>query len=160
MHGCASKTHSTSQARFIELSLSVLQHSPTFPWKLLIIILSTKITGRLTGFGMKTLIIGTLSHMHWFLLLTFKLFTYFVVSVKFISFSLQSFQLKKVVYFWYSWEMNQQFNVGYYDSSSLDGNTQTIASKNIVSERSRRQKLSDKLLALREAVPKISKVFH
>ncbi|KAI5557619.1 hypothetical protein BDE02_18G116300 [Populus trichocarpa] len=58
----------------------------------------------------------------------------------------------------YSWEMNQQFNVGYYDSSSLDGNTQTIASKNIVSERSRRQKLSDKLLALREAVPKISKL--
>ncbi|KAG6740064.1 hypothetical protein POTOM_057698 [Populus tomentosa] len=58
----------------------------------------------------------------------------------------------------YSWEMNQQFNVGYYDSSSPDGNTQTIASKNIVSERSRRQKLSDKLLALREAVPKISKL--
>ncbi|KAF9662959.1 hypothetical protein SADUNF_Sadunf18G0108400 [Salix dunnii] len=57
-----------------------------------------------------------------------------------------------------NWETNQQFTVGNSDSSSPDENTQTIASKNIVSERSRRQKLSDKLLALREAVPKISKL--
>ncbi|KAJ6731989.1 TRANSCRIPTION FACTOR SCREAM2-RELATED [Salix purpurea] len=59
----------------------------------------------------------------------------------------------------YSWETNQQFSVGCSDSSSPDENTdQTIASKNIVSERSRRKKLSDKLLALREAVPTISKL--
>uniref|UniRef100_A0A6N2N0D8 BHLH domain-containing protein n=1 Tax=Salix viminalis TaxID=40686 RepID=A0A6N2N0D8_SALVM len=58
----------------------------------------------------------------------------------------------------YSWETNQQFSVGCSGSSSPDENTQTIAAKNIVSERSRRQKLSEKLLALREAVPNISKL--
>ncbi|KAF9662958.1 hypothetical protein SADUNF_Sadunf18G0108300 [Salix dunnii] len=58
----------------------------------------------------------------------------------------------------YSWETNRQFSIGYPDSISQDQNTQTVASKNIVSERRRRQKLSDKLLALREAVPKISKL--
>ncbi|KAH8506275.1 hypothetical protein Peur_044481 [Populus x canadensis] len=54
---------------------------------------------------------------------------------------------------------NQQFNLGSNDSSATDGTTSTISSKNIVSERSRRKKLSDKLLALREAVPKISKLY-
>ncbi|CAK7345694.1 unnamed protein product [Dovyalis caffra] len=44
-----------------------------------------------------------------------------------------------------------------YDSSLLDGAASTIASKNMDSERKRRKKLNDKLLALREAVPKISK---
>eukprot|EP00258_Populus_trichocarpa_P043233 XP_024459252.1 transcription factor bHLH35 isoform X2 [Populus trichocarpa] len=58
----------------------------------------------------------------------------------------------------FSWATNQQFNLGSNDSSATDGTTSTIFSKNIVSERSRRKKLSDKLLALREAVPKISKM--
>ncbi|XP_024459252.2 transcription factor bHLH35 isoform X2 [Populus trichocarpa] len=58
----------------------------------------------------------------------------------------------------FSWATNQQFNLGSNDSSATDGTTSTIFSKNIVSERSRRKNLSDKLLALREAVPKISKM--
>ena len=45
-----------------------------------------------------------------------------------------------------------------YDSSSADGAASAIASRNTVSERNRRKKLNDKLFALREAVPKISKV--
>ena len=45
-----------------------------------------------------------------------------------------------------------------YDSSSPDGAASAIASRNTVSERNRRKKLNDKLFALREAVPKISKV--
>ncbi|XP_061965015.1 transcription factor bHLH35-like [Populus nigra] len=57
-----------------------------------------------------------------------------------------------------SWATNRQFNLGSNDSSATDGTTSTIISKNIVSERSRRKKLSDKLFALREAVPKISKL--
>ncbi|KAI9392320.1 hypothetical protein POPTR_006G074700v4 [Populus trichocarpa] len=60
--------------------------------------------------------------------------------------------------FRHSWATNQQFNLGSNDSSATDGTTSTIFSKNIVSERSRRKNLSDKLLALREAVPKISKM--
>ena len=45
-----------------------------------------------------------------------------------------------------------------YDSSSADGAASAIASRNTVSERNRRKKLNDKLFALREAVPKITKV--
>jgi hypothetical protein len=45
-----------------------------------------------------------------------------------------------------------------YDSSSPDGAASASASRNTVSERNRRKKLNDKLYALREAVPRISKV--
>ncbi|CAK7345698.1 unnamed protein product [Dovyalis caffra] len=56
-----------------------------------------------------------------------------------------------------SWAMDQA-STQCYDSSLLDGAASTIASKNMDSERKRRKKLNDKLLALREAVPKISKL--
>jgi hypothetical protein len=68
------------------------------------------------------------------------------------------FSTEKNILIRHSSATNQQFNLGSNDSSATDGTTSTISSKNIVSERSRRKKLSDKLLALREAVPKISKV--
>jgi hypothetical protein len=45
-----------------------------------------------------------------------------------------------------------------YDSSSPDAAASASASRNTVSERNRRKKLNDKLYALREAVPRISKV--
>ncbi|XP_011017678.1 PREDICTED: transcription factor bHLH35-like isoform X2 [Populus euphratica] len=56
-----------------------------------------------------------------------------------------------------SWEMNQT-SCQIYDSSSPDGAASALASRNTVSERNRRKKLNDKLYALREAVPRISKL--
>uniref|UniRef100_A0A3N7G8G8 BHLH domain-containing protein n=1 Tax=Populus trichocarpa TaxID=3694 RepID=A0A3N7G8G8_POPTR len=56
-----------------------------------------------------------------------------------------------------SWAMDQASS-HYYDSSSPDEAASAIASKNTVSERNRRKKLNDKLLELRQAVPKISKL--
>ncbi|CAK7345702.1 unnamed protein product [Dovyalis caffra] len=56
-----------------------------------------------------------------------------------------------------SWATNQASTKS-YDSSSPDGAASIRATKNIDSERKRRKKLNDKLLALREAVPKISKL--
>lgn len=49
---------------------------------------------------------------------------------------------------------------GSYDSSSPDGAgaASSPASKNIVSERNRRQKLNQRLFALRSVVPNITKV--
>ncbi|CAK7345712.1 unnamed protein product [Dovyalis caffra] len=60
----------------------------------------------------------------------------------------------------YSWATEDlQFNLGYHDSSLPDGAaSSTIAPKAVVSERNKRKKLNDKLLALREAVPKISRL--
>ncbi|CAK7345715.1 unnamed protein product [Dovyalis caffra] len=60
----------------------------------------------------------------------------------------------------YSWATEDlQFNLVYHDSSLPDGTASgTTAPKNVVSERNRRKTLNDKLLALREAVPKISKL--
>ncbi|KAJ6958564.1 hypothetical protein NC653_040273 [Populus alba x Populus x berolinensis] len=55
-----------------------------------------------------------------------------------------------------SWAMDQASSQ-YYDSSSPDEAASAVASKNTVSERNRRKKLNDKLLELRQAVPKISK---
>ncbi|KAJ6863638.1 hypothetical protein NC652_040245 [Populus alba x Populus x berolinensis] len=56
-----------------------------------------------------------------------------------------------------SWAMDQASSQ-YYDSSSPDEAASAVASKNTVSERNRRKKLNDKLLELRQAVPKISKL--
>ncbi|KAJ6355008.1 hypothetical protein OIU77_005577 [Salix suchowensis] len=56
-----------------------------------------------------------------------------------------------------SWDMDPA-STQIYDSSSPDGAASAIASRNTVSERNRRRKLNDKLFALREAVPKISKL--
>ncbi|XWS28147.1 hypothetical protein CRYUN_Cryun25bG0040600 [Craigia yunnanensis] len=56
----------------------------------------------------------------------------------------------------FSWAI-YKFN-GYYDSSFPDGAASSAASKNIVSERNRRKKLKDRLIALRKVVPKISKM--
>ncbi|XP_006372183.1 transcription factor bHLH35 isoform X2 [Populus trichocarpa] len=56
-----------------------------------------------------------------------------------------------------SWEMDQASSQ-IYDSSSPDGAASASASRNTVSERNRRKKLNDKLYALREAVPRISKL--
>ncbi|KAB5514734.1 hypothetical protein DKX38_028640 [Salix brachista] len=56
-----------------------------------------------------------------------------------------------------SWEMDPASSQ-IYDSSSPDGAASAIASRNTVSERNRRKKLNDKLFALREAVPRISKL--
>ncbi|XP_024460553.2 transcription factor bHLH35 isoform X2 [Populus trichocarpa] len=56
-----------------------------------------------------------------------------------------------------SWTMHQAFTQSYEYSSSPEGAAST-ASKTIVSERKRRKKLNDKLLELRGAVPKISKL--
>ncbi|CAK7345706.1 unnamed protein product [Dovyalis caffra] len=53
---------------------------------------------------------------------------------------------------------DQQINLGCDNSTSAGGTSSTIASKNVVKEKNRRKKLADKLLALREAVPKISKL--
>lgn len=47
----------------------------------------------------------------------------------------------------------------YYDSSSPDGaRSQLVEPKHIVCERKRRQKLTDRILALRAVVPNITKV--
>ncbi|KAL2338688.1 hypothetical protein Fmac_013134 [Flemingia macrophylla] len=57
-----------------------------------------------------------------------------------------------------SWAMDEQF-LRYYDSSSPDGGGASSATaKNIVSERNRRNKLKDRLHALRAVVPNISKM--
>jgi len=69
------------------------------------------------------------------------------------------FNLRTKVWFWDSWAMDQASS-HYYDSSSPDEAASAIASKNTVSERNRRKKLNDKLLELRQAVPKISKVIY
>ncbi|KAL9398591.1 hypothetical protein Peur_007552 [Populus x canadensis] len=58
----------------------------------------------------------------------------------------------------YSWATNQQSNLGYYASSLPEGTASPIRTKNIASETNKRKELNDKLLALREAVPKISKL--
>nr|TKR97724.1 hypothetical protein D5086_0000210190 [Populus alba] len=58
----------------------------------------------------------------------------------------------------YSWATNQQSNLGHYASSLPEGTASPIRAKNIASERNKRKELNDKLLALREAVPKISKL--
>ena len=57
-----------------------------------------------------------------------------------------------------SWPLEEAIS-GSYDSSSPDGAASSPASKNIVSERNRRQKLNQRLFALRSVVPNITKVF-
>ncbi|KAJ6699725.1 TRANSCRIPTION FACTOR BHLH35 [Salix purpurea] len=56
------------------------------------------------------------------------------------------------------WAMDEAPTQSNEYSSSPEGAASTIASKNIVSERNRRKKLNDKLLELRGAVPRISKL--
>lgn len=56
-----------------------------------------------------------------------------------------------------SWPLEEAIS-GSYDSSSPDGAATSPASKNIVLERNRRQKLNQRLFALRAVVPNITKV--
>ncbi|XP_018450304.1 transcription factor bHLH27 [Raphanus sativus] len=57
-----------------------------------------------------------------------------------------------------SWPLEEAFS-GSGDSSSPDGAATSLASsKNLVSERNRRQKLNQRIMALRSVVPKISKL--
>ncbi|XP_013673247.1 transcription factor bHLH35 isoform X1 [Brassica napus] len=56
-----------------------------------------------------------------------------------------------------SWPLEEAIS-GSYDSSSPDGAASSPASKNIVSERNRRQKLNQRLFALRSVVPNITKM--
>ncbi|CAN8301589.1 unnamed protein product [Cochlearia groenlandica] len=56
-----------------------------------------------------------------------------------------------------SWALEEAIS-GSYDSSSPDGAASSPASKNIVSERNRRQKLNQRLFALRSVVPNITKM--
>ena len=56
-----------------------------------------------------------------------------------------------------SWPLEEAIS-GSYDSSSPDGAASSPASKNIVLERNRRQKLNQRLFALRAVVPNITKV--
>jgi hypothetical protein len=75
-------------------------------------------------------------------------------------FSIRGFELRKEVFlFCDSWTMHQAFTGQSYEYSSSPEGAASTASKTIVSERKRRKKLNDKLLELRGAVPKISKVY-
>ena len=56
-----------------------------------------------------------------------------------------------------SWGLDEAFS-GYYDFSSPDGATSSVASKNIVSERNQWKKVNERLFALRAVVPNISKM--
>ncbi|XP_056858607.1 transcription factor bHLH35 isoform X3 [Raphanus sativus] len=56
-----------------------------------------------------------------------------------------------------SWPLEEAIS-GSCDSSSPDGAASSPASKNIVSERNRRQKLNQRLFALRSVVPNITKM--
>ncbi|XP_010536889.1 PREDICTED: transcription factor bHLH35 isoform X2 [Tarenaya hassleriana] len=56
-----------------------------------------------------------------------------------------------------SWPLDEAVS-GSYDSSSPDGAASSPASKNILSERNRRQKLNQRLFALRSVVPNITKM--
>ncbi|KAJ4833192.1 hypothetical protein Tsubulata_016063 [Turnera subulata] len=56
------------------------------------------------------------------------------------------------------WPLMDQAFSGSYDSSLPEEASSWKASKNIVCERNRRKKLTDRMLALRQAVPKISKL--
>ncbi|WOK92099.1 transcription factor bHLH35 [Canna indica] len=57
-----------------------------------------------------------------------------------------------------SWPMEAAMSGGYCDSSSPEGAASLTASKNITMERNRRNKLNEKLYALRSVVPNITKM--